>query len=136
VSNPIPTWGAAAAESTAEGEANITRWLRHRDRLVTAADFADITLRTPGVDIGRVEVLPLFSPNAPGRSAGAVTVLVIPRSDPNHPNAPVAGRQFVNTITKWLDARRLVTTEVHIRGPQYVRIWVSVGIQTVTATAA
>ena len=55
VFNPLPTWGASDAESASDGEADITRWLRHRDRLVTAQDFSDITWRTPAIDLGRVE---------------------------------------------------------------------------------
>jgi hypothetical protein len=132
VSNPVPTWGAGDGESTAEGEAAITRWLRHRDRLVTAEDFHDLTRRTPGVDLGRVEVLPLFNPDAePGRQwPGMVSVLVVPRSDPLTPDAPVPDRQFLRAVCAWLDPRRLVTTELHVRGPVYRPIWVSVGIVT------
>ena len=50
-------------ETVADGEKQIARHLQHRDRLVTAADFEAITLRTPGVEIGRVEVLPAFNPD-------------------------------------------------------------------------
>ena len=132
VSNPVPTWGAADRESVSDGEANITRWLRHRDRLVTAVDFHDITVRTPGADLGRVEVLPLFNPDCPASSQawpGMVTVLVIPRSDVRTPDAPTPDRQFLNAVCGWLEPRRLVTTELHVRGPVYVPIWVSVGIE-------
>lgn len=132
VSNPVATWGASDAQSPSDGEASITRWLRHRDRLVTAEDFSDVTWRTPGVDLGRVEVLPLFNPDGPDPTQtwpGMVTVLVIPRSDPVHPNAPVPDLLFLNAVCSWLDPRRLVTTEVHVRGPQYQQIWVSVGIE-------
>ena len=132
VSNPVATWGASDAESVSDGEAYITRWLRHRDRLVTADDFSDLTWQTPGVDLGRVEVLPLFNPDGPDPSQmwpGMVTVLVIPRSDPVHPNAPVPDLLFLDAVCNWLDPRRLVTTEVHVRGPVYKQIWVSVGIE-------
>jgi hypothetical protein len=132
VANPVPTWGASDAESASDGEAVITRWLRHRDRLVTAQDFTDLTWRTPAVDLGRVEVLPLFNPDqaATGQSwPGMVTLLVIPRSDPLYPNAPTPDRQFLNAVCSWLDPRRLVTTELHVRGPLYQPIWVSVGFE-------
>lgn len=133
VTNPVPTWGAGDGESTADGESAVTRWLRHRDRLVTADDFRDLTRRTPGVDLGRVEVLPLFNPDHPGEPqnwAGVVTVLVIPRSDPLRPQTPQPDRQFLGAVCGWLDPRRLVTTELHVRGPEYQPIWVSVGIAT------
>jgi predicted phage baseplate assembly protein len=133
VNNPVPTWGASRGESAADGEAAITRWLRHRDRLVTADDFHDLTRRTPGVDLGRVEVLPLFDPEATGPQQdwpGMVTVMVIPRSDPLHPKAPTPDRQFLNAVCDWLSPRRLVTTELHVRGPVYRPLFVSIGIVT------
>jgi predicted phage baseplate assembly protein len=133
VANPLPTWGAGAGESVADGEAAITRWLRHRDRLVTSEDFHDLTRRTPGVDLGRVEVLPLFNPDQTGPAQdwpGMVTVLVVPRSDALHPTAPQPDRQFLRAVCDWLSPRRLVTTELHVRGPVYRTVWVSVGIVT------
>ena len=130
VTNPLPTWGAGAGESAADGEAAISSWLRHRDRLVTATDFADLTRRTPGVDLGRVEVLPLFHPQAgpEERVPGVVTLLVVPRSDPLNQQSPSPDRLFLNAVCGWLEPRRLITTELHVRGPEYVRVWVSVGI--------
>ncbi len=136
VENPVATYGADVGEDTVKGEHNIPRYLQHRDRLVTANDFRNITLRTPSVDIGRVEVLPLFNPNLfdpnlPNQTwAGTVTVLVIPRFDSEQPDAPRPDRLFLKAVCGWLDSRRLVTTEVYVRGPDYVPIWVSVGIAT------
>ena len=135
VSNPISTWGGADAESVSDGEKQISRYLQHRDRLVNASDFETITRRTPGVDIGRVEVLPAFNPelpqNEPGDAPGAVTLMVIPQHDPDHPNAPVPDRLFLDTICNYIDQRRLVTTEVFLRGPTYKGIWISIGIRVV-----
>jgi hypothetical protein len=132
VSNPVRTWGGAQAESVANGEKQIARYLQHRDRLVNAADFETITYRTPGVDIARVDVLPASNPdlypNAPGDAPGAVTVMVIPRSDPEQPDAPRPNGLFLDAICDYLDQRRLVTTELFLRGPTYRPIWVSVGI--------
>lgn len=131
VTNPVPTWGAGDGESVLDGERAITRWLRHRDRLVTADDFRDLTRRTPGVDLGRVEVLPSFHPGHAGQAwPGAVTVLVVPRSDPRRPTAPAPDRQVLDAVCRWLVPRRLVTTELHVRGPVYRRLLVSVGVQT------
>ena len=132
VSNPVPTWGAGNGESATDGEAAVTSWLRHRDRLVTAEDFTDLTRRTPGVDLGRVEVLPLFHPElgSDAQVPGMVTILVIPRSDPLRPTAPTPDRQFLTAVCRWLEPKRLITTELHVRGPVYQPIWASVGIVT------
>jgi hypothetical protein len=135
VTNPVPTWGGVDAETASEGEKQISRYLQHRDRLVSALDFETITLRTPGVDVGRVDVLAAYSPelagNEPGDAPGAVTLMVVPQYDAQQPNAPVPDSSFLNAICNYLDSRRLITTEVFLRGPNYHPIWVSVGINVV-----
>jgi len=132
VRNPSQTWGGADAETVDVGEKQIRRYLQHRDRLVSVDDFEAIACRTPGVQLGRVEILPAFHPdlvpNEPGAAPGVVTVMVIPRFDPAQPDAPRPDRLFLNAICRYLDARRLVTTELIVRGPVYKGIWISVGI--------
>ena len=131
--NPVPTWGGADAEAPADGEKQVQRMLRTRDRLVTAEDFRTIAWRTPGVAMGRVEVVPASHPDvapvAAGSVPGAVTLLAIPASDGAHPDAPRPDRAFVDAVCAYLDPRRLVTTELAIRGPDYVGIWLSLGIE-------
>ena len=135
VANPVSTWGGAEKETVNEGEKQIARYLQHRDRLVNALDFETITQRTPGVDIGRVDVLPAFNPelgvNEPGDAPGAVTLMIIPKYDPTQPDAPRPDRFFLDSICDYIDSRRLVTTEVFLRGPTYKQIWISVGINVV-----
>lgn len=135
VRNPLATWGGAAGETLAEGERSIPAWLRHRDRAVTAADFRDIVLRTPGVDLGRVDVLPLFDPRPsttapdPTDAAGAVTVMVLPRSDALAPTPPeTIDPHVLEAVCRWLDPKRLITTQVFVRGARWIPIVVSVGI--------
>ncbi len=135
VRNPLATWGGAAGETVLDGERSIPSWLRHRDRAVTAADFREIVLRTPGVDLGRVDVLPLFDPrpstSVPDRTdaAGAVTVMVVPRADALAPSPPATiDPHVLEAVCAWLDPKRLITTQVFVRGPRWVPIVVSVGI--------
>ena len=135
VTNPVRTWGGSSPETAADGEKHIAKYVQHRDRLVTAEDFRTITERTPGVEVGRVEVLPAYAPAAgadePGSAPGAVTVLVIPRFDADQPKAPRPDRLFLDAICRHLEPRRLVTTEVFLRGPDYQPIWISVGLKLV-----
>lgn len=135
VTNPVRTWGGADAETVAAGEKQIARYLRHRDRLVSAADFQTITARTPGVDIARVEVIPAYSPslarNEPGNAPGAVTLMIIPKFSATRPDAPEPDALFLQAVCDYLDPRRLVTTELCLSGPEYQPIWVSVGISVV-----
>lgn len=140
VANPIATWGGADAEDAVEGEKHVTRYLQHRDRLVTAADFEAITWRTPGVAVGRVDVVPSFRP-IPGAeplldAPGAVTVMVLPRYDAKHPDAPEASREFIGAVCAWLEPRRLVTTELILRGPEYVDVTLSLGVEVVPGASA
>ncbi|HMF96393.1 MAG TPA: baseplate J/gp47 family protein [Vicinamibacterales bacterium] len=129
VANPIDTWGGADAEAVADGEKQIARYLQHRDRLVTADDFRTIVLRTPGVSIGRVEVLPAYHPDFGGAEVpGAVTLMLVPSVDPLQPDAPMPRTPFLDAICRYLDPRRLVTTEVVLRGPDYLGIWISIGV--------
>jgi hypothetical protein len=133
VVNPVRSWGGADAETVDTGEKQIRRYLRHRDRLVCVDDFHSIVCRTPGVQIGRVEVLPAYHPDLgasePGAAPGVVTVMAIPRLDPGQPDAPRADRLFLNALCRYLDPRRLVTTELVVRGAEYRGIWISVGVE-------
>jgi predicted phage baseplate assembly protein len=131
--NPLPMAGGADAERIEAAEKHIPRVIQHRERLVTAADFRSIAWRTPGVAVGRIDVLPAAHPDiapvAIGTAPGAVTVLAIPAFDPATPATPRASREFLDALCRQLDPRRLVTTELVVRGPDYVGVWISVGIE-------
>jgi hypothetical protein len=139
VLNPVRTWGGAEAETVSEGEKQITAYLQHRDRLVTARDFESITKRAPGVDIGRVEVLSAYNPTLtrqePGSAPGAVTLMLIPKYSGTRPDAPSPDQPFLASVCAWLEPRRLVTTELFLRGPQYVPLWISVAIEIIPSGA-
>jgi len=129
IENPIPTWGGDVGETVVQGEQNIPLYFRTRDRLVTSDDFEDITRRTPGADVGRVEVLPLFHPDRLNEAAaGIVTLMVVPAFDSVRPLWPTPNRIFLKKVCDYLDERRLVTTEIYVRGPVYVPVYISVGI--------
>ena len=135
VSNPVRTWGGADAESVADAERHAARYVQHRDRLVTPEDIEAIALRTPGVDVGRVEVIGCYDPQlgamAPGDAAGCVTVMAVPRHDAVRPETPEPDQAFLDTVCRHLAPRRLVTTELFVRGPSYVGVWLTVGYRPV-----
>ncbi|HEY9109206.1 MAG TPA: baseplate J/gp47 family protein [Roseateles sp.] len=130
--NPQPTWGGADAEGVDSGTARISSFIRHRDRLVTADDFEQIARSAPGVDIARVEVLAAWHPDLgmsePGDAPGVVTLMLVPRKDPRAPDTPSPDRAFLDALCRHLDPRRLVTTELVLRGPDYQPLWLSLGI--------
>ncbi|HXF61000.1 MAG TPA: hypothetical protein VNK95_05245, partial [Caldilineaceae bacterium] len=61
---------------------------------------------------------------------------LIPARDPLAPDAPQPDFFFLDAVCRHLQPRRLITTELHLRGPRYRDIWVSVGVQVVGGRAA
>jgi hypothetical protein len=134
--NPLRTWGGADREDQESAERRIPRVVKHRDRLVSTDDFHEVTWRTPGVELGRVEVLPLYDAEADLEGVpGTVTVVVVPKVDPLHPDAPEPDQLFLQTVCRYLQPRRLVTTELFVRGPIYRDLYVSVGVQVLSGQA-
>ncbi len=130
-SNPRPAFGGEDAEAVGDAVERIPAEMRRRDRAVTREDFRDLALATPGAGVGRAEVLALFHPpTLQEEAAGVVTVVVWPREDAAHPDAPLPDRDLLRCVCAWLDARRLVTTELYVVPPTYRRIAVSVGVKT------
>jgi predicted phage baseplate assembly protein len=130
VSNPLPTTGGTAGESLAEAQARIPLYLQNAGRAVSQEDFEEIVQTTPGIDLGRVEILPLYNPDAGVNAPGVVTVMVIP-NDPQNPQGPVPDGYFLQAVCNYLEPRRLLTTEVHVVGPDYQDLSVSVGFDIV-----
>lgn len=126
-SNPFPAAGGKDAETIEAALGRIPAEVHRRDRAVTAEDFSELALRLPGV--ARADVLPLFHPDTPHvRSAGVVSVVVFPAYDARNPNAPAPDRALLRRVAEHLDARRLITTELHVIPPEYRRIAVAVGV--------
>ena len=130
VGNPLPATGGADAEATEAALARIAGEFRRHDRAVTASDFQELAMATPGVQIGRADCLPRFHPRTRStQAAGVVTVMVWPSSDPLHPDAPLPDAPLLRAVCEQLDARRLVTTELYVVAPVYRPLAVSVALQ-------
>src|SRR5262249_49752428 len=133
VVQPLAFDGGADPETLSEAERRIPSRLQHRDRAVTADDYRAIVEETPGVAVGRVELLPRFKPQLrhPGSSPdmpGVVSVMVLPDRPLGPPPNPRADRPFLETVYAWVDPRRPLATELYVIGCEYVPIAVSVAI--------
>ncbi|MEQ1545831.1 putative baseplate assembly protein [Methyloglobulus sp.] len=129
VQNPLRAYGGGDSETIDAALVRIPGELRRHDRTVTSGDFQELALATPGANIGRAECLPRFYP--PTRTterAGVVSVVVWPKDDPSHPNAPLPDRNLLRDVCAYLDQRRLVTTELYVIPPTYHKVAVSVGV--------
>jgi hypothetical protein len=130
LSNPLPAHGGADAESVAQALERIPGELRRRDRAVTEGDFKELALMAPGANLARSECLPRYHPAFPEEaSAGVVSVIVWPASDADHPNAPMPDRNQLRSVCRFLDARRLITTELYVLPPAYRPVAVAVGVR-------
>ncbi|WP_018353270.1 putative baseplate assembly protein [Longispora albida] len=128
VTNPLPAAGGAEPASLAEALDAIPAEVHRRDRAVIAADFSELAAQVTGV--ARAETLPLLHPDTPAiRAAGVVSVVVFPPEDRYQPNAPMPDHALLRRVARYLDERRLVTTELYVIPPTYRRITVSAGVR-------
>lgn len=132
--NVRPASGGSDAEPLEAVKLRAPHELRVRDRAVSAQDFADLALRTPGAALHTAYALARRAP-APVDAAGtdgagdstshlvekdgAVTVVVLPRNDQD---APQPSEAQLRAVCAWLEPRRLVTTELHVVGPRYTSV--------------
>ena len=127
VANPLPASGGADAASLAESLDAIPAHVHRCDRAVTTEDFVGLAEQVSGVV--RAEALDLVHPDVPHvASPGVVSVLVFPTEDLTSPRAPLPGFALLRRVAEFLDARRLVTTELYVVPPTYRRIAFSIGL--------
>ena len=126
VTNVRAAAGGADAETLDEVKLRAPHDLRTRDRAVTADDFTELALRTPGVRIQRAFALaetsadltvepPAFKTGQPG----AVTVVILPENDED---TPQPSEDQLRLVCDHLNAHRLITTELYVVGPQYLEL--------------
>jgi len=145
VVNYVAATGGRDAETLDGAKRRARKELSTRSRAVTAGDFEWIALQTPDVRVARAHIVALRRPLLPSGSApippttprcgpalpsgplglatstapGVVTVVVVP--DVQGPE-PLPTPSFLRAVCRYLDAYRLVTTEVHVVAPQYCRL--------------
>ncbi|MBC7823501.1 MAG: putative baseplate assembly protein [Candidatus Parcubacteria bacterium] len=130
VQQPLPMQGGVESETLAEAETRIPGLFRHRDRAVTADDYQRLAAETPGVRLGRVEVLPRFKPQQRRFDIpGVVSVMVLPFQESLELPNPRVDRPLLESVQSYLDSRRPLATELYVIGCEYVPIGVSVGVQ-------
>jgi predicted phage baseplate assembly protein len=129
VSQPLALGGGADAETLREAERRLPARLRHRERAVTADDYRVLARETPGVAVGRVELLPQFKPQTRHSGIpGVVTVMALPDRALGPPPSPRADRPFLEAVHAWLDARRPLATELYVIGCEYVPLSIGVAV--------
>jgi hypothetical protein len=129
VSQRLPTAGGADAETLEQAQRRIPALLRHRDRAVTADDYVDLALHTPGAEVARAEVLPGFKPQERRQNVpGVVSVMALPTATGLEAPYPRVDRGFIEAVHAQLDPRRPLGTELYVMGCRYVQFALTVGI--------
>ncbi|MUT65921.1 putative baseplate assembly protein [Paenibacillus sp. NEAU-GSW1] len=125
VTNPEYARGGKQAESLAQTLQRAQFELKQTFRAVTEEDYETIIKSAPGVQVARVHAIPLFKPGLADyprtKAPGQISVVVVPNSLSRTPQ-PSPG--FLQTVKRHLDSRRLVTTEIHVIPPVYVKVTV------------
>jgi predicted phage baseplate assembly protein len=121
VTNPTEAVGGADEESLEEARARAPRLIKSRCRAVTAEDF-ELLAEQSGL-ARRAKALPLYHPRFPGIEVpGVVSVIAVPPADelagPGRP-PPVPSTGTLRALCEYLDAARLLTTELLVLPPTY-----------------
>ena len=132
VTNIRKAEGGDDAQSLEELKSEAPARIRNRDRAVTADDFTEIASRAGGV--ARATAMPESHPEHPGIPVpGAVTVVIVPDIDMP---APEPSADLIDSVCRYLNQYRLLTTEVFVKGPSYYAIKVVAKVQADAFMAA
>lgn len=115
--------GGKAAEAIEHAKARAKKDSRTPYRAITSEDYEYLALSTPGLRVAKAKAIPNYNPDYPCISnfPGTVTVVAVPCVREG-PVTPVPGEGFLQTIKNHLDRHRLVTTDIHVIGPEYVKV--------------
>lgn len=129
VTQDLATSGGVDAETLAEAEKRIPSFLKHQDRAVTTSDYKRLAQNTPGVEIGRVKVLPKFLPHKFRKDIpGVVSVMVIPKKQSPAPPNPRPDRILLERVHRHLDKRRPLSTEMYVIGVEYIQLGLTIAV--------
>ena len=118
VTNRRRAEGGNDEEPVEEFQKTAPNRLRHRNRAVSADDYATLAKEVGG--IGKTKALARFHPDYPDIDVpGAVTVVVVPESDDPTPRPSQA---LLEAVARYLEPRRVIATELYLAEPEYIPI--------------
>lgn len=145
VHNPGPAVGGSDEEAVAETKRRAPEVLRNRDRAVTVEDY-EYLAREATTDIQKVRCLPErlyrefevgpgdnFAVGDPwtygglNRDKGTVNVIIIPKALLSD-RTPLPSVELRQEVADYLDARRVISTTLHVTYPRYLPINVTANV--------
>jgi hypothetical protein len=126
--NPEAASGGRDAETVKQAGARARKEFNTTYRAITSEDYEKLALETPGLKVARAKAIVGYNPGFPciDYFPGAVTVVVVPGVGVGGSSSPpVPGDVFLEAVRQHLNVRRLVTTELFVIAPGYVKISVT-----------
>jgi predicted phage baseplate assembly protein len=117
VTSPEPAAGGAGAETMDALRVRGPRTLRHRDRAVALSDYEDLAMAAT-TEVARAWAIP----PATLSEAGAVELLIVPRSGDRK---PVPSVELLERVKAYVGARTPPTVRLSVAGPR----WLAVSVQ-------
>ena len=134
-----PVWNHAAIggqdrETMEQARGRLIRRLNHTVKCLSAADFEQRAMETPGLRIAGAKALPGYDSSTGGNSyrSAFVTVVTLPAAEDDP--RPMPDQQFLDAVRRQLERYRPICVEVRVSQPQYVPLKVTAQL-LVTASA-
>ena len=131
--NVLPAAGGAEEEGVQRGVERAPAVIRSRFRAVTARDFESLAQEAPEVRVERAFALANTRPGlVSGSSPGSVTVLLVPHARfEDSIQSPIELQPHIAAaVLRFLDERRLITTEVFTDVPVFRKITADVTVRS------
>jgi hypothetical protein len=125
VKNERAAVGGADEQTIDEMVRDAPSIVKRRERAVTIEDFKSFAMEAGGVK--NALAIANAHPDFPDVEVpGAVTVVIVPDSGDIPPNP---SSELIASVCSRLEPRRLITTEVYVRGPEYREVRVEAFVQ-------
>lgn len=127
VTNERPATGGRDEQDVETLKERAPRLLRSRNRAITAEDYA--ALAAEAGEVRKATAIALAHPHHPGIEVpGAVTVVIVPEAKIED-RAPKPSADLITRVCEYLDTRRLLTTELYVKGPEYQAIKIEARVE-------
>lgn len=125
VKNERAAVGGADEQTIQEMLRDAPSLVKRRERAVTTEDFKSYAMEAGGVK--NALAIANAHPDFPGVEVpGAVTVVIVPDTGDTPPQP---SSELIASVCSRLEPRRLITTEVYVRGPEYREVRVEAFVQ-------
>ncbi len=129
LSHNVACSGGRNRESFRHAMGRLRASLNECTRAVTAEDYRTLAMRTPGLRIADAKAIPFFDPDVSVYSAdglnNVISLVVLPYSTGAF---PMPDERFINAVREHIENYRLITTNIKVIAPIYIKVDISADI--------